>query len=262
MHGVVAGVAVVDVLVREHFPRITMLQHIADGAVLTGPTRILTIKGPARDVLLLERTMLNFLGRLSGVASLTRKYVLAASEGAAPSTTIAHVCDTRKTTPGLRVLEKYAVRCGGGISHRMGLHDALLIKDNHLAGVPLQMLGSFVQQAATKARELARNHLLFTEVEVDNEAQLDQLLSLPAGTIDVVLLDNMPAAHLRACCAMRDARQPALLLEASGGVNLSTIRDIAQSGVDRYAWTVRWLRQGERPWLYLAPRVGAASNPD
>lgn len=231
--GVVAGLAVVQLLASKHFPLVAFTPRARDGDVLAGRTRVAHVQGPARQCLLLERTMLNLLGRLSGIASLTRTYVLAASAGAADASLVAHVCDTRKTTPGLRVLEKYAVRCGGGVSHRLGLHDALLIKDNHLAGIGLGSLASFVTQAAAKARALAGGTLAFAEVEVDSIEQFRVLLQLPRGVIDVVLLDNMPAALLRECCAMRDAAAPWLLLEASGGVNLQTIREIAQSGVDR-----------------------------
>jgi nicotinate-nucleotide pyrophosphorylase (carboxylating) len=220
---------VVEVLVQRHFPRVQLRMGMEDGQALTRGARVLTVRGAARDVLLLERTMLNLLGRLSGVASLTARYVHAAREGAPD----VRVCDTRKTTPGLRALEKYAVRCGGGVSHRMGLHDALLIKDNHLAGVPLAELGAFVRGACERARRLAQGGLSFCEVEVDRVEQLRVLLALPAGVVDVVLLDNMAAGTLRECCELRDAERPGLLLEASGGVNLGTIRAIASTGVDR-----------------------------
>jgi nicotinate-nucleotide pyrophosphorylase (carboxylating) len=223
--GVVAGLAVVQRLVQTKFRNVRLELLAKDGDVLTGRTRVARVEGPARDCLLLERTMLNVLGRLSGVASLTRTYVLAAGSGGA------HVCDTRKTTPGMRVLEKYAVRCGGGVSHRMGLHDALLIKDNHLAGVSLAQLHAFVQRAVQAAR--ARAEIVFAEVEVDSIEQLREIVKLPRGVVDVVLLDNMNAEELRACCAVRDASAPELLLEASGGVTLATIGAIAQSGVDR-----------------------------
>ncbi len=227
--GVLSGARVVEMLVQRHFPRVQLRMGMEDGQALSRGARVLTVRGAARDVLLLERTMLNLLGRLSGVASLTARYVHAAREGA----TDVRVCDTRKTTPGLRVLEKYAVRCGGGVSHRMGLHDALLIKDNHLAGVPVAELGAFVRGACERARRLGQGGLSFCEVEVDRVEQLRVLLALPAGVVDVVLLDNMAAGILRECCELRDAQRPGLLLEASGGVNLSTIRAIASTGVDR-----------------------------
>jgi nicotinate-nucleotide pyrophosphorylase (carboxylating) len=236
--GVLCGLAVVGALVQTKFESVRFEAHLRDGERVSRGTCVATVRGPARDVLLLERTMLNLLGRLSGVASLTAAYVRAAQAGSDAGTRAgqARVCDTRKTTPGLRVLEKYAVRCGGGVSHRMGLHDALLIKDNHLAGVDERELAGFVRSACERARTIAHRSggsLGFCEVEVDRIEQLAVLLELPAGTVDVVLLDNMQPAQLRACCDMRDARQPALLLEASGGVNLSTIGTIAATGVDR-----------------------------
>jgi len=156
------------------------------------------------------------------VASLTRKYVEAVAG------TKAQVLDTRKTTPGWRLLEKYAVRAGGGANHRIGLYDGILIKDNHLAGLGDPMT------AVRRAVELARSHLgnagLSVEVEVDNLAQLDQALAVRP---EIVLLDNMPPDQLRAAAARRDAISPATKLEASGGVTLTTIRGIAESGVDR-----------------------------
>jgi nicotinate-nucleotide pyrophosphorylase (carboxylating) len=141
--------------------------------------------------------------------------------------------DTRKTTPGLRVLEKYAVRCGGGFCHRIGLFDAVLIKDNHLAGVSIAELPTFVARAAERAKGIAPRNTSFVECEVDSLEQLSALLTLPTGTLDIVLLDNMSVGQLKKACAMRDRANPKLELEASGGVNLKSIPAIASTGVDR-----------------------------
>ena len=174
---------------------------------------IARIEGDARAILSAERTALNLLGRLCGVATLTRAYVRAV-EG-----TGARITDTRKTTPGLRALEKYAVRCGGGINHRFGLDDAILIKDNHVAAC------GGVAEALRRAREVA-GHLTPIEVEVDSLAQLDEALAFAP---DVVMLDNFSLADLRTAVAVTAGR---LRLEASGGVSLETVRAIAETGVD------------------------------
>jgi nicotinate-nucleotide pyrophosphorylase (carboxylating) len=181
------------------------------------------LSGPASQILQLERPMLNLISRLSGIATLTRNY----AELADP----VRVLDTRKTTPGLRALEKYAVRCGGGYTHRMGLLDAVLLKDNHLAGCAEHELAALVREAARRARE--DRPLRFIEVEVDSINQLEALLTLEDGVVDIVLLDNMPADVLGRAVGLRDRAGSRVLLEASGGVLLETIGAIAQSGVDR-----------------------------
>ncbi|MEM1166571.1 MAG: carboxylating nicotinate-nucleotide diphosphorylase [Planctomycetota bacterium] len=188
---------------------------------------IVRVAGDVRDVLAVERTVLNLLGRLCGVATLTAEYIAAAREG---SPTV-HICETRKTTPGWRGLEKYAVRCGGGTLHRVGLFDAVLIKDNHLSGVPDAELAEFVRTAGARAR--AGGPLRFVEVEVDTLDQLDVLLTLEPGVVDIILLDNMPPDALRDAVARRDASPAAPQLEASGGITLDTIGAIAATGVDR-----------------------------
>lgn len=192
---------------------------IPDGSSLERGTVLATVSGPLRSMLAAERTALNFLQRLSGVASLTRQYVNAAAGFRA------EVLDTRKTTPGWRLLEKYAVRMGGGTNHRSGLHDGILIKDNHLAG-----LGGDVRRAIDSARAFPGNARLPVIVEVDTLDQLD--VALPCRP-EVVLLDNMNTDTMREAVRRRDGVSPGTQLEASGGVNLSTIRDIAASGVDR-----------------------------
>ena len=180
---------------------------------------IATVSGSLRSILAAERTALNFLQRLSGIASLTRKFVEAAAGYRAK------ILDTRKTTPGWRLLEKYAVRMGGGINHRMGLFDAILIKDNHLAG-----LKGDLRKAVEMARSYPGNAGLPVEVEVDSLGQLNDALAVRA---EIVLLDNMNLDELRSAVVQRDAVAPGVLLEASGGVNLFTVRDIASTGVDR-----------------------------
>lgn len=184
-----------------------------DGADVLPGAVLARAKGNARAVLIAERTGLNLLGRLSGIATLTRSYVRLV-EG-----TGATIVDTRKTTPGLRALEKYAVRCGGGVNHRFGLDDAILIKDNHVAAC------GGVGEAVRRARAHA-GHLVKVEVEVDGLDQLDE--ALKHGP-DVVMLDNFSLDDLRAAVALAKGRT---VLEASGGVNLTTVRAIAETGVD------------------------------
>ena len=184
-----------------------------DGSSVRAGDTVATVSGNARAVLSGERTALNFLGRLSGVASATRELVERITG------TGARIVDTRKTTPGMRALEKYAVRCGGGQNHRFGLSDGILIKDNHLA-----VTGSIAD--AVQAVRSSLGHLLKIEVEVDSIEQLRDVLHLP---IDAVLLDNMPPERLREAVAIVNGR---MLTEASGGITPQTVLDVAQSGVD------------------------------
>jgi len=195
----------------------------ADGYRLGKGETFATVEGPMRSILTAERTALNFLQRLSGVATLTRRYVDAVA--GLP----VKILDTRKTTPGWRLLEKYAVRVGGGTNHRVGLHDMVLIKDNHLAAMRNAVPGANEIQAAIDAVR-SRFPKLKVEVEVDSLEQLDRALA--AGP-DIVLLDNMPVEQLRAAVARRNATAPGVQLESSGGVTLQTVRAIAETGVDR-----------------------------
>lgn len=224
--GVVAGLAVVPEMMRLFAPGCSFDAQASDGDEVGHEAVLGVLRGPLDEILELERTLLNLLGRLGGVATLTRTYARAIPAGAR-----ARLFDTRKTTPGLRVLEKYAVRCGGGYCHRIGLHDAMLIKDNHLAGVGVEALAAFVHEAVMRARR--ERTLAFVEVEVDTLEQLTALLTLPAGVIDMVLLDNMNAARLRQAVAMRDRAGSAIELECSGGVTLATLPELAGTGVDR-----------------------------
>jgi nicotinate-nucleotide pyrophosphorylase (carboxylating) len=217
--GVVAGLPVAERVCRAVSPHLAFAPAVPDGTATARGTRLATVSGPLRAILAAERTALNFLQRLSGVASLTRQFVDPCGNYRAK------ILDTRKTTPGWRLLEKYAVRAGGGANHRVGLHDAILIKDNHLAG-----LGGDVRKAVEAARSYPGNAGLPVEVEVDTLEQLEVALAVRA---DIVLLDNMTPDQLRAAVARRDAVAPGVLLEASGGVNLGTVRDIAATGVDR-----------------------------
>jgi nicotinate-nucleotide pyrophosphorylase (carboxylating) len=211
--GVLAGLACARLALLELDPAARFEGQAADGDQLAPGAKIARVGANARALLAAERTALNLLGRLSGVATLTRAYVDAVTG------TRARIVDTRKTTPGLRALEKYAVRCGGGVNHRFGLDDAILIKDNHVAAC-----GS-VGEAVCRARAFA-GHLVKIEVEIDRLDQLDEAL---AESPDVVMLDNFSLADLRAAVAATAGRA---VLEASGGVDLSTVRAIAETGVD------------------------------
>jgi nicotinate-nucleotide pyrophosphorylase (carboxylating) len=217
--GVVAGLPAAAAVCHAVSSELRFHPLVDDGATIERGTRLATVSGPLRAILVAERTALNFLQRLSGVATQTRRYVDAVA--GLP----AEVLDTRKTTPGWRRLEKYAVRMGGGTNHRVGLYDAILIKDNHVAGV-----GGDVARAVELARAYPGNAGLAVEVEVDSLEQLERVLPVEP---EVVLLDNMSNDRMRTAVARRNAVSPRTKLEASGGVNLQTIRGIAETGVDR-----------------------------
>jgi len=203
--------------------RVAFEPMLADGTAFEARATLARLTGPARGVLTLERTVLNLVSRLSGIATRTSRFVRAVQD------THATVCDTRKTTPGLRVLEKYAVRCGGGTSHRAGLFDAILIKDNHLASGH----GPIEDRIASAARIASADPAIaFVMVEVDTLDQLDRVLGASAG-VDLVLLDNMTPDQLAQAVRRRDLTNPSVQLEASGGITLETIPAVARSGVDR-----------------------------
>ena len=212
--GVICGVPLALEAVRQLDARGTIRIDQTDGARVSPGTIILYLSGHARGLLAAERVALNFMQRLSGIATLTAKFV-AAVQG-----TRARILDTRKTTPGWRLLEKYAVRCGGGTNHRIDLGDAVLIKDNHLAAV-----GGDVQAAVQRARAIAAPG---TKVEVECD-RLEQVESAVAAGTDIVLLDNMTLDELREAVELVDGRAT---VEASGGVRLDTVRAIADAGVD------------------------------
>ena len=208
--GVLAGAPVARLVFEQLDPAVTWTAHVDDGSRLSRGTIVAEVAGPLRSLLSGERTALNFLTHLSGVATLTRKFVDAADG------TKAVILDTRKTLPGWRRLEKYAVRAGGGTNHRMGLWDACLIKDNHLAAWRTEKPGSTIAEAVAAARR-AVPPSVSVEVEVDT---LEQLADALAGRPDIVLLDNMDVATLRECVALRDRLAPGVQLEASGGIRL------------------------------------------
>jgi len=212
--GVIAGLPLVAATFAKLAPEIDIAANMRDGSSVAAKTELMTVTGPARAMLGAERTALNLLGRLSGVATATHEFVRRVAG------TRARICCTRKTTPGLRALEKYAVRCGGGFNHRFGLDDAMLIKDNHIA-----VAGSI--RAVLERAKAAAGHLVKIEIEVDTLEQLREVLDV--GLADAVLLDNMDAATMRKAVEMVGGR---FALEASGGITLDTIAEIAKTGVD------------------------------
>lgn len=219
--GVAAGLACVRIALEEMDAGASITLNAADGDAFEAGAFLAEAEADARAFLSAERTALNLLGRLCGVATLTRDYVRAV-EG-----TGARIADTRKTTPGLRALEKHAVRCGGGVNHRFGLDDAVLIKDNHVA-----VCGGV--EAAVRAARAHVGHLMKIELEVDGLDQFRQALALVQAGVgpDVVMLDNFALAELSEAVALRNASAPSLTLEASGGVNLQTVQAIAETGVE------------------------------
>ena len=211
--GTIAGLIAAECAFRLIAADTAFRSELPDSSVASEGRVVATIEGPARAILTAERVALNFVGHLSGIATATCALVEAVKG------TKARIVDTRKTTPGLRLLEKYAVRCGGAFNHRFGLDDAVLIRDNHIA-----VAGS-IAEAVRRARA-GTAHMTRIEVEVDTLAQLDEALSLG---IDTVLLDNMSPDDLGRAVVMAQGRA---VLEASGNVTLATVRTIAESGVD------------------------------
>lgn len=229
--GIIAGIDLVEAMLQEMDSSIEWTQMVGDGQEVQAGQNLANLVGDARELLTCERTILNFVCRLSGIATLTRHYVDAAQG------TKARVYDTRKTAPGWRRLDKYAVRCGGGHNHRRGLYDGILIKDNHLAcraivegklldpGTAVQLARDFVSSGG-----LRFEHPPMIEIEID---RLEQLQSALAAAPNIVLLDNMSNEQLTECVSIRNRVAPDVELEASGGVNLKTIAGIAATGVDR-----------------------------
>jgi nicotinate-nucleotide pyrophosphorylase (carboxylating) len=231
--GIAAGLLAIPVVFTEAQARLQATTLLDDGQSFAAGTTLAEITGNARDLLTVERTLLNLLGRLMGIATLAGRYVSEVAD------TSARIYDTRKTTPGWRQLEKYAVHCGGARNHRTGLFDAVLIKDNHLAqrsgstvGLPadaataVQEVRQFLQSPQGAAKQIK----LPVEVEVDS---LEQLAAVLPASPDIVLLDNMPPAMLRRAVELRNELAPGIELEASGGVRLERIREIAATGVER-----------------------------
>lgn len=218
--GVLAGSPVGRQVFEKLDPTVKWRPAIHDGETVNPGTVVATVSGSIASLLVGERTMLNFMTHLSGIATITRRFVDAVKG------TRARVLDTRKTLPGWRVLEKYAVRCGGGTNHRMGLYDGVLIKDNHLAA---WTQSASIADAVRTARERSPSGVSI-EVEVDTLIQLEDALR---GQPDIVLLDNMDVESLSRAVALRDRTAPNVQLEASGGVTLSTVTAIAGTGVER-----------------------------
>ncbi|MHC4131688.1 MAG: carboxylating nicotinate-nucleotide diphosphorylase [Planctomycetota bacterium] len=225
---VVCGMEVVREILESYDKRLKLKVFVNNGESAHIGRKIALIEGPLCSMLSAERVMLNFLQRLSGISTTTRKYVRAV-EG-----TKAKIFDTRKTTPGWRLLEKYAVRCGGGYNHRLGLYDGILIKDNHIAQLGRDLYPK-LKKIIIEARKV--KGVKFVAVEVDHvDDQLDHVLKIPG--IDIVLLDNMGQWQLKHAVDMRNemcgkSKKP--LLEASGNINLHNVSAIAQSGIDRIA---------------------------
>lgn len=213
---ILCGIEIADAVFAVLDADIQLESHAYDGDRLTKGTEFARIEGSALTLLEGERTALNLLQRLSGIATLTKTFV-DAIQG-----TNARIVDTRKTTPGLRMLEKYAVSVGGATNHRFGLDDGVLIKDNHIA------LAGGVHRAIEYARQTA-HHLMKVEVEVANQSQLREALDARA---DVIMLDNMTPTELRECVSIIRNTSQNVVIEASGGVSLATVREIAETGVD------------------------------
>ncbi len=225
---VVAGLPVVEEILRQYDERLKMTAYFRDGQAAHVGNKLATIEGPLRSMLSVERVMLNFLQRLSGIATTTSRYVRAVKG------TKAKIYDTRKTLPGWRLLEKYAVRCGGGYNHRLGLYDGVLVKDNHMAELGSDFTDR-LQKLVNDAKKV--KGLQFVAVEVDHvDDQLNHVLKVRG--VDIVLLDNMGQWQLKHAVEMRDAmcgKNKRPLLEASGNINLNNVAEIAQCGVDRIA---------------------------
>lgn len=228
--GVISGLQVAQVAIDEMQADVSLTLKKKDGDQVKRQDIVAEFEGCARDMLTTERILLNLIGRLSGIASLTNQFVERVQH------TDVRVYDTRKTTPGWRRLEKYAVNSGGGTNHRVGLFAAVMIKDNHLAlsedhgmtsAAAVKKTKAFMKEAVETYPEVQD---MIIEVEVDTIEQLREVL--PAGP-DIVLLDNMSCEQLTACVGYRDEHAPEVELEASGGVDLSTVKGIAETGVDR-----------------------------
>jgi nicotinate-nucleotide pyrophosphorylase (carboxylating) len=243
--GVIAGLPAAAIVATTADPRLVFEPATADGTPVTAGETVATLAGPTRSVLAAERVVLNLLGRLSGIATATHRLV------AAVAGTPCRVYDTRKTVPGWRLLDKYATRAGGGWNHRLGLYDAILIKDNHLAA--LAAAGIEPAAAVGQARGFlaktfppTRAEAMVVEIEIDSIRQIEPVLA--AGP-DIVLLDNMQPDELAGCVALRDRLAPQVVLEASGGIRPETVAAIARSGVDRVStgWPTH-----DAPWLDVA----------
>jgi nicotinate-nucleotide pyrophosphorylase (carboxylating) len=212
--GRIAGLPLVEAAFRKLAPEMQIEAHVRDGDAVAAKTALMTVSGPAHAMLAAERTALNFVGHLSGVATATAEFVRRVAH------TKTRVTCTRKTIPGLRALQKYAIRCGGGFNHRFGLDDAVLIKDNHVA------VAGGIRPVLERARASV-GHLVKIEIEVDSIEQLREVLDV--GLADVVLFDNFDVPRLRQAVAMVKGK---LVTEASGGITLDSVAAIAETGVN------------------------------
>jgi nicotinate-nucleotide pyrophosphorylase (carboxylating) len=247
--GVIAGLPAAAIVSRVADPDLVFEPCATDGTVVTAGQTVATLTGLTRSVLTAERVVLNLMGRLSGIATATRQLVDAVAG------TACRVYDTRKTVPGWRLLDKYATRVGGGWNHRLGLYDAILIKDNHLAALHAE--GITPAEAVRRGREFLskafppeRTAAMVVEIEIDSIDQLEGVLEAkPDARPDIVLLDNMKPDELAACVALRDRRAAGVILEASGGIRPETVATIAKTGVDRVStgWPTH-----DAPWLDIA----------
>ncbi len=236
--GVLSGGCLVGAILREYDQDLKFEMCVEEGGRVEENETVARVWGSARMVLSAERTLLNFLGHLSGIATMTARYVDAVAD-VRPRPTIV---DTRKTTPGYRALDKYAVRCGGGVNHRMGLYDGVMLKDNHLAALRSRGEETLAQVTRRIREGLEPSVLLWLEVDT-----LEQLAeALPGGGADIILLDNFGTEELRAAVGLRNAMREKSggqsstigaypLLEASGGVTLANVHEVAETGVDRIA---------------------------
>lgn len=227
--GILAGAAVLPSIIDVYDPSVSLNILIRDSHSIADGATVAEMEGEMHSILAMERVALNLMSHLSGIATLTARYVDAVEQAGCRATKI---YDTRKTLPGLRAIQKYAVACGGGHNHRDGLHDAILIKDNHIAHYALHDLPEVLQRVCQRVRT-DNLDCKFIEVEVDTLPQLDAILRIAVGQIDVVLLDNMSPDHLCQAVVMRNRLAPSVQLEASGGVNIDTVVKIARSGVNR-----------------------------
>jgi nicotinate-nucleotide pyrophosphorylase (carboxylating) len=233
--GTLSGLFLLPAILREYDAALTFEALATDATRIKAAQPLARITGPAASLLTAERTLLNFLGHLSGVATTTARYV----DAIADIRPTPAVTDTRKTTPGWRALDKYAVRCGGGINDRIGLYDGVMLKDNHLLALRQRLNergASLAQIVAQARRELDPGIRLW--LEVDTIEQLAEALPGAGnghGGADIILLDNFTPHQLRVAVELRDSAKAAVLFEASGGVTLENLRDVAQTGVDRIA---------------------------
>src|ERR1051325_3258257 len=232
--GIACGLPIVEMVCRCYDERLRVEQipgfhmEIIEGRFSDSRlTPLLRIRGPMRALLSAERVILNFLQHMSGVATLTQRFVKRVAG------TNAAITDTRKTLPGFRLLDKYAVRCGGGTNYRIGLFDGVLVKDNHIAAIPLKELAGYLSKVVAVSRQEDINRPI--EVEVDNLDQFKEVIKVEG--IDVILLDNMDCPSMELALQMRNnaGKRGRIALEASGGVTLETVRSVAQTGIDRIA---------------------------